>query len=190
MSPPPTVIDIDEPALVRKARWGDRTSFDALYRLHAPAVYTLALRLCGQAHIAEDITQDTFLKMLRFLGGFREGRPLRPWLKQVAARTAIDRLRRDRPQLYASLDADPDAGLATAPTTHPGSAASTAEAEGLLRRLAPLPRTLVWLHEMEGWTHEELAARFGQSPSWSKSIVSRALARLREELLADTETPP
>jgi len=164
---------------VRKARRGDRAAFDRLYRLHAAAVYTLAVRLTGVPATAEDITQDTFLKMLQFIGGFRDGMPLRPWLKRVAANAAIDRLRRDRHHLLDELDAQHADGHATAP-------AGAAEADGLLRRLAPLARTLVWLHEMEGWTHAELAARFRQSPSWSKSIVSRALARLRDELGPDT----
>lgn len=169
----------DESALVRRARRGDRAAFDRLYRLHAAAVYTLAVRLTGVPATAEDITQDTFLKMLQFIGGFRDGMPLRPWLKRVAANAAIDRLRRDRHHLLDELDAQHADGHAAAP-------AGAAEADGLLRRLAPLARTLVWLHEMEGWTHIELAARFRQSPSWSKSIVSRALARLRDELGPDT----
>ena len=160
---------------MRKARRGDRAAFDRLYRLHSAAVYTLAVRLTGVPATAEDITQDTFLKMLQFVGGFRDGMPLRPWLKRVAANAAIDRLRRDRHHLLDELDAQHADGHAAAP-------GGAAEADGLLRRLAPLARTLVWLHEMEGWTHAELAARFRRSPSWSKSIVSRALARLRDEL--------
>lgn len=165
----------DEPALVRKARWGDHAAFDELYRLHAAAVYTLAYRLTGNAATAEDITQETFLRMLQFLGGFKEGLPLRPWLKRVASNAAIDRLRRDRHHLQDEVSANQIRADA-------GTAASAAEASSVLRRLPHLPRTLVWLHEMEGWTHAELAARFGQSPSWSKSIVSRSLARLRDDL--------
>ena len=57
-----------------------------------------------------------------------------------------------------------------------------AESLGLLRRLSPTERTVVWLHAMEGWSHPELGRRFGRSESWSKSIVSRTLSRLRLEL--------
>ncbi|HZW17272.1 MAG TPA: sigma-70 family RNA polymerase sigma factor [Luteimonas sp.] len=173
------IIAGDEPALVRKARWGDHAAFDELYRLHAAAVYTLAHRLTGNPATAEDITQETFLRMLQFLNGFKDGLPLRPWLKRVAANAAIDRLRRDRHHLMDEV---------TEEQAHAenGTPASAADAAGLLRRLPPLQRTLVWLHEMEGWTHAELAARFRQSPSWSKSIVSRSLAKLRDELETDT----
>lgn len=163
-----------EARLVRRARWGGQEAFAQLYRMHARAVYSLALRLTGNAATAEDITQEVFLKMLGFLGGFREDAPLRPWLKRVTANLAIDRLRRERPQLSEAFDEQWfDAG---------GSPATGAETSSLLRRLPPLARTLVWLHEMEGWSHPELAQRFGRSESWSKSIVSRALARLRTEL--------
>ncbi|TWT19099.1 sigma-70 family RNA polymerase sigma factor [Luteimonas marina] len=160
--------------LVRKARWGNEAAFAELYRLHARAVYTLAYRLTASTDRAEDITQDTFLRMLRFLPGFRAGTPLRPWLKKVAANAAIDLMRRDRHVLD-------DALIESAPSGAEGADASM-DAEGLLRRMPPLARTLFWLHEIEGWSHQELARRFGQSPSWSKSIVSRALARLRVEL--------
>ena len=51
---------------------------------------------------------------------------------------------------------------------------------GLLQRFPPEVRTVVWLRVVEGWTHRELAGRFGRSESWSKSLVSRALARMRE----------
>ncbi|MGH8027739.1 MAG: RNA polymerase sigma factor, partial [Pseudoxanthomonas sp.] len=61
----------EEAALVRKARWGDHDAFAQLYRMHAKAVHALAYRLTGNAAAAEDITQDTFLKMLGFLSGLR-----------------------------------------------------------------------------------------------------------------------
>lgn len=166
--------DPNEAALVRKARWGDHDAFAELYHAHAKAIHALAYRLTGNAAAAEDITQDTFLKMLGFLSGLRSDAPLRPWLKRVAANAAIDRLRREQRFL---AEADEDAW----PDDSAGPAENL-EILGMLQRLPPLARTVVWLHEMEGWSHPELAERFGRSPSWSKSIVSRALARLRHDL--------
>ena len=170
--------DTDDTAdtdLVRRARRGDPAAFEALYRRHARAVHGFALRLCGDRAAAEDIVQDTFLKLFGFLGGFRDDAPLRPWLKRVASNLAIDRLRRQRPRLDAPLEEDAWADRGAGPDLY-------AEGEGLLRRLPPLVRTVVWLHEMEGWSHPELARRFGRSQSWSKSVLARGLARLRGEL--------
>ncbi|MDR6839968.1 RNA polymerase sigma factor [Pseudoxanthomonas sacheonensis] len=164
----------EEAKLVRKARWGDHDAFAQLYRMHAKAIHALAYRLTGNAAAAEDITQDTFLKMLGFLSGLRGDAPLRPWLKRVAANAAIDRLRREQ-RFVAETDHDAWPDDSTDPT-------EDMEILGLLQRLPPLARTVVWLHEMEGWSHPELGERFGRSPSWSKSIVSRALTRLRDDL--------
>lgn len=179
--------DTADTDLVRRARRGDHAAFEALYRRHARAVHGFALRLCGDPAAAEDIVQDTFLKLFGFLGGFRDDAPLRPWLKRVASNLAIDRLRRLRPQLDAPLEEDAWADRGAGPDLH-------AEGEGLLRRLPPLVRTVVWLHEMEGWSHPELARRFGRSQSWSKSVLARGLARLRGELddtlPAGTEADP
>lgn len=165
---------LDEKTLLRKARWGNHAAFAELYRLHASAIHTLAYRLSGNTAAAEDITQDTFMKMLQFLNGIREDAPLRPWLKKVAANAAIDRLRRER--RYVATE---DESQWVAPGPAQGQ---ELEMSNLLQRLEPSVRVVVWLHEMEGWTHAELGKRFGQSTSWSKSIVSRALERLRREL--------
>ena len=164
----------EEAALVRRARWGDHDAFEQLYRSHAKAIHALAYRLTGNAAAAEDITQETFLKMLGFLSGLREDAPLRPWLKRVAANAAIDRLRREQ-RFVAETDHDAWPDDSTDPTEN-------VEVLGMLQRLPPLARTVVWLHEMEGWSHPELGERFGRSQSWSKSIVSRALAKLRDDL--------
>ena len=174
MQPDPT-DDTADADLVRRARRGDQRAFEALYQRHARAVHGFAMRVSPDPAAAEDIVQDTFLKLFGFLGGFRDDAPLRPWLKRVAANLAIDRLRRQRPQLEAPLLEDAWEDRGAGPDLH-------AEGEGLLRRLPPLVRTVVWLHELEGWSHAELAHRFGRSQSWSKSVLARGLARLRDEL--------
>lgn len=176
-------VDIAEEArLVRRARWGDHAAFETLYVRHAAAVHALALRLTGNAAAAEDVTQDTFLRLLRFLGGMRPDRPLRPWLKRVAANAAIDRLRREG--RLTGLDED----LAS---PEPGQPAGIDdETLGLLRRFPPAVRTVVWLRVVEGWSHRELGERFGRSESWSKSLVSRALHRLRDLIESRNDDEP
>jgi len=161
----------DEPHLLRRARWGDEQAFALLYRRHAPAVHGLALRLTGNAATAEDLTQEAFLRMVRFIGGLQADRPLRPWLKRVVANAAVDLFRRQ-----GRLE---DAGDREWPEPGPGPEQHS-EADAVLRRLPPLVRTVLWLHQVEGWTHAELGRRFGRSESWSKSLVARALERMRE----------
>lgn len=166
----------EEARLIRKARWGSEAAFETLYHRHARAIHGLALRLTGDPATAEDITQDTFLRMLKFLGGLQPDRPLRPWLKQVASNAAIDRLRRDTLQgQYLSAQASLESVQEDIGSGMPISA----ESERLLQQLPPIARTVLWLHAAEGWSHAQLGQRFGYSESWSKSLVSRSLAQLR-----------
>ncbi|MFZ7094933.1 RNA polymerase sigma factor [Luteimonas dalianensis] len=169
-----TRVDIAEEArLVRRARWGSREAFETLYSRHAGAIHALALRLTGNPATAEDVTQETFLQLLRFMDAMAPDRPLRPWLKRVAANAAIDRLRRERRMVEFDDAIAADSAAEEAGQPDDGSL-------GLLQRFPPEVRTVVWLRVVEGWTHRELAGRFGHSESWSKSLVSRALARMRE----------
>jgi len=172
MDDSPRVDIAEEARLVRRARWGSREAFETLYSRHAAAVHALATRLTGNRATAEDVTQETFLQLLRFMDTIAPDRPLRPWLKRVAANAAIDRLRRERAMV--EFDDGVAAPAATDTPDQPG------ESLGLLQRFPPGIRTVVWLRVVEGWTHRELAERFGRSESWSKSLVSRALARMRE----------
>ncbi|TDK27435.1 RNA polymerase sigma factor [Luteimonas aestuarii] len=165
----------EEAALIRKARWGNESAFEILYHRHARTVHALAFRITGDAAAAEDITQETFLRLLRFLGGLRSDRPLRPWLKHVATNAAIDRLRRDRSHLEDALPEE--AGLSEAGDAD--AAIVGVDAERLLLMLPPVARAVVWLHAAEGWSHAQLAERFGHGESWSKSLVSRSIAQLR-----------
>lgn len=164
----------EEGLWLRRARRGDETAFALIYQAHAAAVYSLAWRLTADRLMAEDITQETLMRLMRRMGGADPDRPLRPWLNTVASRLAIDHLRCTAREVSEFSD---DALQAASVESE-----VYAEASGLLRHLSPVARTLVWLNQVEGWTHQELGKRFGRSESWSKSIVSRALARLRESV--------
>ncbi len=172
-----TPADVDQAHLVRRARRGEREAFEQLYREHAHAVHALAWRITSDREAAEDVVQETFLRMLRWMGGLRPGEPVLPWLKQVASRLAIDRLRRVWRDVPGALE-DIDAAQGVEPAEY-------SEAAGLLERLPPLTRALIWLNQIEGWSHQELGRRFGRSESWSKSMVSRALAQLRQHIHAE-----
>src|SRR3546814_8320253 len=132
----------DETQLVRRARRGQEAAFAEIYRRHARAIHSLALRLTGNHATAEDITQECFLKMLQFLGGLRPVTPLRPWLKSVAANATIDRIRRDK-RLVALDDDDAQPAAGPEPARH-------AESGGRLRAVTPVARTQIRLPAMEG----------------------------------------
>ncbi len=172
--------DIDELTL-RRARNGDGAAFARLYDRYAKPAYNLALRMLGDSAAAEDVVQEVFLRLLDRLKGFRGDAPFGAWLRRLVANAAIDEMRRRR-----WLEREAEVPLAQFPQTR-SLAEVQAEAWQALMALPPAARAVVVLHEIEGFTHVELGAMFGQSESYSKSILSRALAVLRERMkTADT----
>ena len=147
-----------------RAQHGDMAAFAQLYQRYARACLLLALRLTGQRQAAEDLVHEAFLKMMDTIGSYRGEAPFGAWFKRLTANTAIDWLRRQRH--LATSDADELLEHAV------GMDSDNAG-------LPPRARAIVVLHELEGYTHAELAALFGQSESYSKSILARALKRLQ-----------
>jgi RNA polymerase sigma-70 factor (ECF subfamily) len=163
-----------EASVLARACRGERAAFEAIYCGYARPAYGLALRLLGRPAAAEDVVHDAFLRAFERIGSYRGEAPFGAWIKQLVLHAGIDRLRAER--RWAG-DVEPVEQLCEARE----DPSAWLDAEGLLARLAPRARMVVWLHQAEGWSHVEIAARFRQSESWSKSVLARSLARLRED---------
>lgn len=168
--------------VVERARGGDESAFSAIYRALSPAVYTLALRLVSNRAKAEDVLQDTFIEVLRSIGAYRGDAALATWVRRIAVSKALMVLRSAWEQRGRSLESAPEA-RAAAPET-PEMALDLSAA---LARLPARSRVVVWLHDVEGYTHDEIATLTGTTRSFSKSRLSRARAELRAHL---GEQPP
>ncbi|HSS06436.1 MAG TPA: sigma-70 family RNA polymerase sigma factor [Rhodanobacteraceae bacterium] len=158
---------------LERARRGDMDACAAIYRRFGTACFNLALRILGERAAAEDIVQEVFLKMMNTLPGFRGDAPFGVWLKRMTANATIDALRAS--QRFA--DEDPEALFASM-ASRTAEADTRVDAWSLLMRLPPRARAVLVLHELEGYTHKELSGLFGQSESYSKSILARALKKL------------
>ncbi len=167
-------------AQVARARAGDLDAVATVYRAYEAPVYNLGRRICGNEEDAEDVLQETFLEVCRSIGQFRGDGSLWAWVRQVAVSKALMLLRRERNRRTRSLD--DDGGLWASLGTAPPEATGTIDLESALRRLAPVTRAVLWLHEVEGYTHEEIGELMGKTASFSKSQLSRAYRRLREWL--------
>lgn len=163
-----------------RARRGDGRAFEEIYRRYARPAFTLALRLTGRPDVAEDVVQEAFMKMIEKLGGFRGDAPFGAWLKRLVANGAIDRLRADK----RWVDGDAETLLLPAES----GAEAQIEAMGLLARMSAPARAALVLHEIEGYNHTELAQIFGKTESYSKSLLSRSIGRLRGLLDAEAAT--
>lgn len=162
-----------DPLLLQRARSRDPAAQEAIYRLYSKACYNLALRILGSPAAAEDIVQDVFLRMMDTISGFRGDAPFGAWLKRMTTNATIDVARRNR-RFEADCSEDQ---IERAVSDRPGLDVAV-DAWALLMRLSVRERAVVVLHEMEGYTHKELATFFGQSESYSKSVLARALKRL------------
>lgn len=175
-------------ALLARARAGERAAFEQLYRWFERPVFTLALRIAGDREEAQDVLQETMLKVLGRIGEFRgkHGSPFWGWLRQIAVNEALMRLRRDRKFAHEiAVDCDDDFA-----EDHGPLPPAAADAAALQRALAALPvatRSVLWLYHAEGYTHEEIAALMERTPSFSKSQLARGTRRLR--VLLDVPEP-
>jgi RNA polymerase sigma factor (sigma-70 family) len=166
--------------LVARAKSGDLEALEALYRAFETPVYNLALRLLRRPEDAEDVLQETFLEVVRSIKQYRGEGHLWGWIRQIAASKALMRIRRDQVREAEELREESVAGrMGTA------GVPARIDLERAFERLSRTSRAVVWLHDVEGYTHEEIAELMGKTVSFSKSQLARAHARLRGMLDAE-----
>ena len=181
-------IGID-PAIVQRAAHGDVRAHEIIYRSFSAPVYSLCLRFTRVPAHAEDLVQETFIEVMRSIAGFRGEAALGNWIRRIAVSKALMFLRSAWTARSQSLDDDWDDNTPGDAASH-GISSFPDEALDLDAALASLPavsRTIVWLHDVEGMTHKEIATLMGRTESFSKSQLSRAYQRLRPMLAQHAE---
>jgi RNA polymerase sigma factor (sigma-70 family) len=176
--------------LIERARGGDPAAQAAIYGAAGPAVFALIRRMVGNRALAEDLFQDTMMALFQRLGDFRGEAPLGIWLRQIAVTRSLMYLRSPwhRARLHWESEDDHATLRPAMLPVAPAIAVEAVDVERALATLTPVGRAVVWLFEVEGYSHEEIARLFGRSVSFSKSQLARALARLRQGL-APQEDP-
>jgi RNA polymerase sigma-70 factor (ECF subfamily) len=170
------VIGVLDDIAIARAKSGDLDALEGVYRAYEGLVYTTARRICRAEEDAEDVLQETFLEVCRSIRSFRGTGPgsLTAWVKRIAASKALMRIRRER---YRDADELPEDGaVAGSPVSDVGL---QLDLETALTRLPETSRAVVWLHDVEGYTHEDIAEMMGKTVSFSKSQLARAHMRLR-----------
>ena len=176
-------IAIDD-AIVRRAASGDGKAHEILYRSFATPVYSICLRFTRVPAHAEDLTQETFIEVMRSIGGYRGDAPIGAWIRRVAVSKALMFLRSAWHSRGQSLDDDwhevtPGRAESHSVSRFPDEAM---DLDAALGQLPAVSRAVVWLHDVEGFTHKEIAEFMGRTESFSKSQLSRAYQRLRPML--------
>lgn len=168
------VAELDDEKLVaRVCEARDEVAFRALYRRHTPALYGLAIRLMGVADPdVADIVQDAWCRASEALGRFRWNSALRTWLAGFVVNCCRERIR-DRIRIRGDHTLPLDWRTAEYP------ADAKLHLAHAIASLAHGHREVLILHDVEGYTHEEVAAILGIEPGTSKSQLSRARAAMR-----------
>ena len=177
-------FQIDVPDLVlARARRGEARALETIYRAFERPAYTLALRMVGDAESAREVVHDAMLRLIERIGQFRGDAPFWGWLRQIVVNESLMRLRKDRGVAFDVFDEQDEPPGDTPP---PWLLADAARLERALMRLPAMTRSVLWLHHVEEYTHQEIAAMTGKSVSFSKSQVARGGTRLRRLLETDT----
>jgi RNA polymerase sigma factor (sigma-70 family) len=183
---PASTFAIDVPAtLLERARRGEAAAFEQLYRSFERPVFTLALRLTGRREEAQDVLQETMIKLLDRIAAFRGDSPFWGWLRQIAVNEALMLMRR-RGKFVVDGEFD-EAALSDGEQLLPPRAADAAILARAMGELPGATRSVLWLYHAEGYTHEEIAAAMGKSLSFSKSQLARGTRRLRVLLELEPE---
>jgi RNA polymerase sigma factor (sigma-70 family) len=168
------------PCQITAAVDGDAVAQAAIYRTFSDAAYSLACRLLGRPDVAEEVLQDTFVEVLRHLRSFRGDAPLGAWIRSIVVNKCLMHFRsgwvrysRTGDELFDLLEHTRDGAPA---------AAAGSDLESAMAHLSPTARTVVWMYDVEGYTHREIGAMMGKTTSFSKSQLARAHKRLRDIL--------
>lgn len=177
-------------AAVALARDGDSEAFRALVERHSRAVYRIAHRMTGTSQDAEDVVQDTFLKVHKQLSRFESRANFGTWLHRIAVNCSID-LIRSRPHRETGHDAmdldqfgaeENTEGIRASPERLMLSTEVQERINAAMSGLSPMERAAFMLRHFEGHSIEEIGERLAVSPNATRNAVFRAVQKVRKVL--------
>ena len=166
--------------LIARAVAGDLAAQRALYEQHVDRVYRLAFRLAGDEELARDFTQETFVRAFDRLASFRGESALGTWLHAIGVSVALNGLRKVK--RWRAREAPLDDALTVGTTTRSAEPDLKVRLKAAVDALPEGYRTVFVMHDVEGYTHEEIAQTLGIQPGTSKAQLFRARAKLRVAL--------
>jgi RNA polymerase sigma-70 factor, ECF subfamily len=174
--------DVDLRFLVARAQEGDRGALEELYLLHFDRIYGYLHVSVGNRHDAEDLTTQTFLKMLESIGRFRwQSTPFSAWLLRIAHNLAVDHFRQRRP--VQAGDEMPDRDEESSAESEALDSIAQFGMLELIDRLSPEQRQVLTLKFFFGLGNPETAGILGKTEGAVKSLQHRALASLERQLV-------
>lgn len=165
--------------LVRRAQQGDVGAFESLYHTYAPAAYAVCRRMLGGDDEARELLQDVFVRAWERLPSFRGESSLGTWLHRLAVNVVLERFRSSKRDAARRADV-PDDAIGHSPES---DADARMDLDAALGTLAPGARQVFVLHDVYGYSHDEIASLTGIAPATARVQLwraRRALMRILE----------
>ena len=163
----------DRQLVTRFLQTRSESAFRQLYKSKTPHLYRMALRLTGDTDLSEELIQQTWVTAIRKLAGFEWRSELRTWLTGILINLYRNLRREDEKEV--ELETVPEPSI-------PASGFTVIDLEAAIRHLPPGYRQIIILHDVEGYTHKEVAGLLDISEGTSKSQLFHARKAIREFL--------
>jgi RNA polymerase sigma-70 factor (ECF subfamily) len=175
-------------SLIRRAIDGDERALRHIWSQYAPYIDAVVRRLAGDPDLAADIAQEVWMQIFRALPTYRGDAEFRTWAHRIAVNRTLNALRKARRLAKLEVDIEDDTASVHEDADRAFLAASI---EAAAAQLPDGARTVFVLHDVEGYTHEDIARELGITPGASKSQLFKARAKLRRLLahLVDVTLP-
>ena len=171
---------------IQRAIEGDERALRALWSQHAPHIDAVVRRLAGDPDLAEDICQEVWIQIFRALPTYRGESQFGTWAHRIAVNRTLNALRRTRRLTKIETDIEEE----TVSVEHGGERAMLRSViDAATAKLSPGARTVFLMHDVEGFTHEEIATELGITAGGSKSQLFKARAKLRRLLAHLVDSP-
>lgn len=171
---------VSERQLVAKVVQGDPAAQRELYESHVDRIYRLTYRLAGEDELARDFTQLTFIRAFERIGEFRFESSLATWLHTIGVSIALNGLRKVKTARTREAPIEAAASIGT--VTREAEPDLKARLKAAIDSLSDKYRTVFLMHDVEGFTHEEIGAALGIPTGTSKTRLFQGRAKLREAL--------
>ena len=172
--------DADEQGWLDRAQQGDRSGFEKLYRAHVGRVHALCLRMTGQTPVAEEMSQEVFLRAWKKLSGFTDAAHFRAWLSRVAVNLVLNQRRQWVRRKAQENWMDTASGTSDDSFDARPVAGARLDLEKAIAKLPDGARLVLLLHDVHGFQHQEISEMTGRAVGTTKAQLHRARKRLRE----------
>ena len=171
---------------LHRAMKGDESAMRQLWLRHSPRIDAVVRRLCGDHDVAADVAQEVWIQIFRALPGYRGDAQFGTWAHRIAVNRTLNALRKIKRVAKLETEIEDDSAFVEGDSDRTFLAESIDEAMG---KLSPGARMVFVLHDIEGYTHDEIGKELGITSGGSKSQLFKARAKLRTLLAHLVDTP-